>query len=99
MTTSTTFPTIMDSPTPELKQIILHYLSRFDDYIQMACDQQNPELGEYFDHEFSQLEQHYHSISDTQTVSESQRNSIRMICKYTERLAQTDLTELVAAAL
>ena len=91
MVQTTFFPSIMDSSTPELKQIMLRFLARFDDYTQMACDQESPELEEYFADAVNQLDQLYHSIDDTTEVSETQRNKIRMICKYTERLAQTDL--------
>lgn len=94
MTTSTTIrvPWIMESTTPELKQMMLGFMSSFDDYSQIAYDQNKPELCEYFSDEFNKLDHHYHSISDTQIVSESQRNEIRLIVKYTEKLAQSELT-------
>lgn len=84
-------PCIMESTTSELKQLMLRYMSRFDDYIQIAYDEEKPDLGEYFSNEYNKLDHHYRSISDTQTVSAIQRNEIRMIVKYTERLACTEL--------
>lgn len=71
----------MDSTLAQLTDIIRHFLQRFDDYQQICRDAQ------YFADAYDQLESYLIRIRRGETITYSDRNNIRRLCKYTEKHA------------
>lgn len=84
-------PYIMDCSTAELKKITLQYLSRFDNYEQLAADKGKPEIVPYFTDAFNQLEVYYRYLKQNMPISYTGRNAMRLLIKDTEKFAQVQL--------
>lgn len=88
-------PYIMDCTVPEFQSILLKYMQQFDDYQQIATDKHKPDkTRQYFVDAYNQLDSIYTICfrkEPSAPVSQTVRNQSRMIIKYAERLACTEL--------
>lgn len=94
MTTINT-PCIINCTPAKFKAILLKYMQRFEDYQQVAADQAKPEETiQYFVDAYNELDITYNICFRKATVaalSPAVRNQARLIIKYAEQLACTEL--------
>lgn len=81
----------MDCSTDELLKIVNRYLQRFDDYQQIFADKNRIGMKSYFVEAYNKLEPFHFSIKNNETIEAKDRNNIRLIIKYAEKLAQSEL--------
>jgi hypothetical protein len=97
LTALRTVKSIMDCTKDQFKSILLNHMCRFDDYQQIAFDQGKPEETiQYFVDAYNQLDAIFSICfrnNPGQPLSETVRNQSRMIIKYAERLACTELSQ------
>lgn len=78
---------IMNCPLENLKQTCLEFMISFDDYQQMAGDNNNNEASMYFDEAYSTIEKAFHHLKQGGVLSLKSRNQLRLVIKYAEKYA------------
>lgn len=85
--TINTTNSVMDLPEKELIPVLESFLTNLDDYQQMAGDKGNEELASEFTDSYSELEKIYFSLKQGVKLDISERNSIRLLMKHTNKRA------------
>ena len=97
LTALRTINSIMDCTKDQFNSILLNYMCRFDDYQQIAADKGKPEeTVQYFVDAYNQLDAIFSICFRNnlgRPLSETVRNQSRIIIKYAERLACTELSQ------
>ena len=86
MNTKKHTPSIMNSTLCELKDICGSFLSRFDDFQQIAGNKKKYEMMQYFTDSYYTLEEFFFQLKEGVFI-EKNRNHIRMLIKETEKMA------------
>ncbi len=83
---------IMDCSLNDLKNILHESLNRIDDYQQMASDlNSEDDVIEYINNSYNDVECVYLHLMNGGEVSVSERNSVRMCIKETEKFVAVNL--------
>ncbi len=86
MKIKTNIPSIMHSTSDELKEICGRFLTRFDDFQQIAGNNKKFEMIQYFADSYDKLEEFFFQLKEGLFL-ESSRNRLRMLIKETEKMA------------
>lgn len=91
MTTNANSLGIMQCPNSELAETCLLFAQKWDDYEQLAGDQNKPEIADALQAGITWLEVTASAIKHGKVLNMIERNELRIMIKYTEKLAASQL--------
>lgn len=81
----------MDAPLTEIPGICDEFCRRFDDYQQLAGEQGKHDLVDTLENAMNELSDLSNKVRKGHTLSDPERNGLRMTIKFTEKLVAGEL--------